>query len=329
MRIKYFLQNILLSLSVLVLFFLLAEGLTMLLWDYKPVGTHVGVVINDGNRRVVHEGIEYVTNSLGLRERELDKRPKADKTILVLGDSFIWGDGIPVESLVTTKLEKKLNEMGKKIEVVNGGGGGGNAQSEYERLVKLTPIYKPSEVMVFFFTNDILEDKPISKESEMRVATSWRQNIKEFLRSRSHFFAFLYYLYKDRIVEVIGVPKFLLPPDYFNLDDTKPGWKSFKEYVLKMRDFCKKNNIAFSYVIIPTLTCLNDRYPYKEMHEALKRFFEESRIEYFDLFPVFSPYRPSKLWVNLENSHWNDLATTLAADAIIKLRYSSQGDKNT
>lgn len=321
MKLKTLIQNISLMIGSILVFFIVAEGLTMLLWDYKPQGEHIGVVIKDGNRKVVHEGIEYVTNSLGLRERELDKRPKAQKTILVLGDSFVWGDGLPVESLITTKLEKKLNEIGKSIEVVNGGGGGGNAESEYKFLVKLAPIYKPSEVMVFFFTNDILEDKPLHEGSEQRVATSWRQNIKEFLRSRSHFFAFLYYLYKDRVVEFIGVPKFMLPPDYFNLDDTKPGWRSFKEYVIKMRDYCKKNNIAFSYVIIPTLTCLNEKYPYKEMHEALKRFFTESGIEYFDLFPVFRPYRPSKLWVSPENSHWNDFATTLAADAIIKWRY--------
>jgi len=324
MKLKPLIQNLLLMTGSIVVFFIVAEVITMLLWDYKPQGQHIGVVIKDENRRVVHEGIEYVTNSLGLRERELDRRPKAQKTILVLGDSFVWGDGLPVESLITSKLEKKFNELGYSVEVVNGGGGGGNAESEYNFLVKLTPIYKPSEVIVFFFTNDILEDKPIEKGSEQRVATSLRQNIKEFLRSRSHFFAFLYYLYKDRIVNLIGVPKFMLPPDYFNLDDTKPGWKSFKEYTLKMRDFCKENNITFSYVIIPTLTCLNERYPYKEMHEALKKFFEESGIEYFDLFPVFSPYRPSQLWVNLENSHWNDLGTTLAADAIIKWRYSNR-----
>jgi len=321
MKIKNLLKNILLIVTSLILFFIIAEGLTILLWDYKPQGEHVGVVIKDGNRRVVHEGIEYITNSLGLRERELNKRPKAEKTILLLGDSFVWGDGLPVESLISTKLEKKLNQLGYSVEVVNGGGGGGNAESEYNFLVKLSPIYKPSEVIVFFFTNDILEDESLKDYSDMRVAKSWRQNIKEFLRLRSHFFAFLYYLYKDRIVEIIGVPKFMLPPDYFDLDDSKPGWKNFKIYALKMRDFCKENNIVFSYVIIPTLTVLNDKYPYKEMHEALKKFFNESGIDYFDLFPVFSPYRPSKLWVNLENSHWNDFATSIAADAIIKWRY--------
>lgn len=309
--------NLLLAIASVAVFFAIAEGLTVLLWDYKLQERHVGVIISDSHKRIVHEGVEYVTNSLGLRERELNKRPDAQKTILVLGDSFIWGDGIPVESLVTTKLEKRLNELGYNIEVVNGGGGGGNAESEYNYLVKLAPIYRPSEVIVFFFTNDILDDKPIKDDSGVRVAKSWRQNIKEFLRSRSHFFAFLYYLYKDRIVEIIGVPQSLLPSDYFNLNDTKPGWRSFKDYVIKMRDFCKKNKIAFRYVIIPTLTCLNDKYPYKEMHRKLKQFFSDSGIEYFDLFPVFSSYRPSKLWVNLENYHWNDLGTSLAADALV------------
>lgn len=131
MKLKALIQNFLLMIISIAVFFFIAEGITMLLWDYKPQGEHVGIIIKDGNRRVVHEGVEYVTNSIGLRERELNKRPKAEKTILVLGDSFIWGDGLPVESLVTTKLEKKLNQIGYNVEVVNGGGGGGNAESEY------------------------------------------------------------------------------------------------------------------------------------------------------------------------------------------------------
>ena len=81
----------LLAIASVAVFFVIAEGLTVLLWDYKLQGSHVGVVIDKGDKRVVHEGIEYVTNSLGLRERELDRRPKAQKTILVLGDSFVWG----------------------------------------------------------------------------------------------------------------------------------------------------------------------------------------------------------------------------------------------
>jgi len=108
MKLKPLIQNLLLMTGSIVVFFIVAEVITMLLWDYKPQGQHIGVVIKDENRRVVHEGIEYVTNSLGLRERELDRRPKAQKTILVLGDSFVWGDGLPVESLITSKLEKKV-----------------------------------------------------------------------------------------------------------------------------------------------------------------------------------------------------------------------------
>jgi len=312
------LYNLLLAIASVAVFFVIAEGLTVLLWDYKLQGSHVGVVIDKGDKRVVHEGIEYVTNSLGLRERELDRRPKAQKTILVLGDSFVWGDGIPVESLITYKLEKRLSGLGYSIEVVNGSGGAGNAESEYQRLIWLTPIYRPSMVIVFFFTNDILEASDVVDDSKLLVAKSWRQNIKEFLRSKSLFFAFLYYLYKDRIVEIVGVPQSLLPPDYFNLSDSKPGWKSFKDYALKMRDYCNQNNVSFRYVIIPTLTCLNNRYPYKEMHDKLKQFFSDSGIEYFDLFPVFRPYRPSMLWVNLENSHWNDLGTSLAAETLVK-----------
>ena len=82
MKIKRLIQNLLLAILSLVIFLLIAESTTFLLWDYKHQHEkeHVCVVVKEGNKRVVNEDIEYITNSLGLRERELDKRPKAKKT---------------------------------------------------------------------------------------------------------------------------------------------------------------------------------------------------------------------------------------------------------
>jgi hypothetical protein len=101
------------------------------------------------------------------------------------------------------------------------------------------------------------------------------------------------------------------------LDDSKPGWVGFKQAVLNIRDYCNEQGMGLHFIIIPTLTTLNENYPYTELHEEVRRFVIQSDIPLIDLFPVYAPYPPVDLWVSLENTHWNDKATSLAAEEIV------------
>ncbi|OGW42622.1 MAG: hypothetical protein A2132_01590 [Nitrospirae bacterium RBG_16_43_11] len=177
-------------------------------------------------------------------------------------------------------------------------------------------ITSPNHVILFFFTNDVLAREKVGKEGKVSTV-SRRQDIKEYLRRKSRFFAFLYYQYKSKYVARVGVPKALLPPDYFNLDESKPGWAAFKDAFLKIRDYARENGSTFQLVIIPTLTSLNENYPYMELHEKVKSYAASHGVPVVDLFPVFASHSPAELWIDLENTHWNDKATSLAAEAIV------------
>jgi hypothetical protein len=302
-----------LSLAIGSAFFFLSilEIGTRLLWHSSVEDGHVGVILQGADREVVHEGIEYRTNSLGLRSREIDtKKTKGARRILALGDSFLWGDGLSEEDLVTAKMEKSLRAHLGVVDVVNAGMSGYNTHDELRALMRLAPIYEPDMVIVFFFTNDVLA------EDSSGAPLSWRQNVKEFLRHKSRFFAYLYYVYKDRLSAKIGTPRFLLPQDYFNLNNSTPGWVAFKRSALQIRDYCAQHGLHLLFVIIPTLANLDERYPYAELRGAVVRFLHASHIDLIDLFNAFSPYRPSDLWVSLENPHWNRHGTAIAANEI-------------
>jgi hypothetical protein len=45
---------------------------------------------------------------------------------------------------------------------------------------------------------------------------------------------------------------------------------------------------------------------------------------FLDLFDSYTAYRPSKLWVNLENTHWNGFATGIAAEKLLDLLSSER-----
>jgi len=309
MRIRRILLNLLLSVISLIVFFSLVEIVTRLLWHPGARNQYVGIKLGGTNRQIIHEGVEYQANSLGLRmNREVEPlKPKGIRRLLVLGDSFIFGVGLSYEDLVTVKIEKILNTIMGKIEVINAGVSGHNTSDEFEHLIRLAPVCHPDLVLIFFFTNDLIKEKK---------KANWRQRAKEYLRAKSKFFAFFYYLYKDRLSSKIGVPKAFLPPEYFNLDDSKPGWMAFKKAVFQIQKYCLQNDVGLLFVIIPTLTNLDEHYPYAELRKETSKFLKANNISVIDLFDLYAPYRPADLWVSPENTHWNGLATTLAAREI-------------
>ena len=102
-------------------------------------------------------------NSLGLRHRELGPRVEGTKRIIVLGDSFTFGENVRDEALFSTQLERRLNGVpaagGPRYEVVNAGVPGyGNAQ-ELLLLRRLIAAHVVGDVYILnLFTNDILDD---------------------------------------------------------------------------------------------------------------------------------------------------------------------------
>ena len=101
MRMRRILFNLLLSLISLIIFFSLAEIVTRLLWHPYARNKYTGIMLSGANRQIIHNGVEYKINSLGLRmNREIEPiKTNGLRRILVLGDSFIFGDGITYEDL--------------------------------------------------------------------------------------------------------------------------------------------------------------------------------------------------------------------------------------
>jgi len=317
-NLKNWTANLLLVILSLVIFFGALEGLTRLLWNYEVSAPHIGAVVDGGDRVVVHEGIEYRTNAQGLRNREISKdKPKQTKRILVLGDSFIWGDGISADELITLHIENMLGGYGRGIEVVNTGKGGLNTTEEFARLKKHAPMVQPDLVVLFFFTNDVLRVEPKQTEGSGK-ALSWKQRLKEVLRRNSKFMAYLYYQYKNVYAGKFGVPESLLPQDYFNLDDSKPGWVAFKQAIGDIQQYCNSRDIKLLFVFIPTLTSLNENYPYSELRNKVTAYVNERDIPQVDLFNILAPYDPVDIWVSPENTHWNNKATLISAEAVVQ-----------
>jgi lysophospholipase L1-like esterase len=142
-------------------------------------------------------GVPVRTNSLGFRDtREYDLTKRANVfRILVFGDSVTFGHGSVFEHTYPYLLERQLSAWRPDIDwqVWNLGIPGYNTSQELAQLLDLGPRYRPDLVIVGFFLNDVVENRPPVVPSRRARAAA---TITTWLRT--HWYS--YDLYRKAIV---------------------------------------------------------------------------------------------------------------------------------
>jgi lysophospholipase L1-like esterase len=140
-----------------------------------------GLVLHAPGMRATYFRQEYRTdvsiNGLGLRGPEIQvAKSPGTLRVLLLGDSYAEGLQVAWEDLLSTRLERALNEgPGPRVEVVNGGVSGYGTADELLMLEKLGWRLKPDLVLIAFcIHNDVANnlERPLydfSKRPPRRV----------------------------------------------------------------------------------------------------------------------------------------------------------------
>lgn len=134
--------------------------------------------------------ITIAHNSLGLRDIEPDRTGK--KTILFLGDSFVWGYDVEANERFTDRLRQELPEQS----IVNAGVSGYGTDQQYLLLRRLWDRIKPDMVVLIYCVDNDQRDnstnarydgyyKPYLAEAPNGV---WRFYGQPVPRSRHRFF---------------------------------------------------------------------------------------------------------------------------------------------
>lgn len=116
----------------------------------------------------VQSGIEIATNSLGWKdvERRTVERRFSGLRVVVLGDSFAEGLGLPAADTVAARLEPALRRRGiGSVEVLNGGRVSYSPLVEYQRLRRFFAAgYTADAVVVMPDLSDPQDDLSYAKE---------------------------------------------------------------------------------------------------------------------------------------------------------------------
>jgi lysophospholipase L1-like esterase len=106
---------------------------------------------------------EYAINEHGFRDANNYTARKREGTtrVLVLGDSFTFGQGVEYEDVWTTMVERRLRELGRSdIEIMNAGIQGTDQRSQLILLKELAQDFEIDVVVVAFLINDLYSNLP-------------------------------------------------------------------------------------------------------------------------------------------------------------------------
>jgi GDSL-like lipase/acylhydrolase family protein len=121
-------------------------------------------------------GVPVHVNRLGLRdprEYDLAKGPNTFR-ILVLGDSVTFGHGSLYETTYPYLVEQRLRSWRPDVDwqVWNAAVPGYNTSQELAQLLEVGPRFQPDLVVVGFFENDVIDNKPYLQPTVARRVVS-------------------------------------------------------------------------------------------------------------------------------------------------------------
>ena len=99
-------------------------------------------------------GIEIRTNALGLRGPDVPRRDPQAMRVLVLGDSVVFGQGVPEHETFPARLAVELAARGIRAEAINAGVQGYDTAAEAALLAYIGPEIAPDIVLTGMSLND-------------------------------------------------------------------------------------------------------------------------------------------------------------------------------
>jgi lysophospholipase L1-like esterase len=271
-----------LMLGSLVFALVIAEFGLRLAGAYSPASLHLSPPNTDMRDVETDWDITYHSNSQGLRDDEYTAaKPDGTIRIVVIGDSFTFGQGCQRGEIFPDLLEARLNAAGYHAQVINVSHVGIGPESYFVLLQSIALKYRPDVVVLNTFGNDASEVKKSSLPSRLVRSLSHSSNLFVLLRAlryrmaqqaQSDFWTTVEAQANnnksaDSATRVADfrkehgtAPNNLVaasvgdPQEVARWIDTPvdgAGWSQFQDYVGAMANICRTHGIKFVIGIIP------------------------------------------------------------------------------
>lgn len=276
--------------------------------QFRP-GAHFQHVYPSDPRGYFRPGrrVDYHMNNLGFRGADVaPMKPPGVRRLALVGDSFTFGAGVHVEDRFVTLLPERLAERGEPdVEVFDFAVGGWDTAQEIAYLEQAGLDLAPDLVVVVYVLNDADDAGAIDLwtgfvSHQERGPFAW-SHLARWLRGRLGRRE-LGRRYVEQLVEVSSGVDHL--------------WQQSFADLARGRDLTKARGARFAVAIFPFLYLLDERYPFRPVHERVLAACRAEGIEVLDLFGAFEGQDYEDLWVHASDQHPNERGHAIAADAL-------------
>jgi hypothetical protein len=257
------------------------------------------------------EDIFYTENGyLRFRPKEAGK-----KRIAVLGDSVVWGRGLPYEDIWSIKLKGKLEPRHENLEVYSWGRSGWDTIDYYLFLAELTSYLElkgiesePDILIISHFVND-----PNFWFRQPRYIT-WHESpaFKPLKKALPLTFSFVTAHINNILRDIRG-------PEYYSEDYYSDiNLFIYQTMLIDLAKYCRLKGIKLIFAMVPHRT----NKEISEKFDAVKPLLRAAGIEHLDLFTPaydrFKDYNQRELRANPADNHPGELLTELFAEEVMK-----------
>lgn len=226
------------------------------------------------------------------------KKPDCTRRIVIVGDSYIEGVGLPYGLAWGHKLRRMIRYNYDNIQVLLWGKGGWNTRNQLHFYRTFAPLYNIDYTVVGWVNNDV-GYKP-SLANKVYSLNSHRYNPLSVVLPRLT--RFVHNVVDKQILSTRFVPGW----SYQEYMDHIYSDKSLKQYQSVLKQFKARADSMKSGLLF----AFTPGGPWSSEHRYFKRvqpFFEKANIEYLDLYPNLKKrYKNTakhKLFANPANQH--------------------------
>lgn len=302
-KIKNLLRNILLLSLTLLLLYIGGEFTTR------------AILYKDGNPFTIN----YQLNSEGFRDYNHSlQKPNGTFRIVVLGDSFTFGQGVyKLEDTNPKKLEELLNKNfgEEKYEVFNFGKRGINTKDELKILEDYGLKYNPDLVIINFYIDDA--------DFEGYKGLNWIENKEKqmhpFLYRNNKKFPHFYYFILGKLNSFVYRSKLLKHKSYsLHLKEVyqSKNWEEEKNILKEIKILSKNNDFKTAIIIFSILNNQSDKAGLKETYSGIQKDLEREGFPVLNLYDSYGKYDFKSLWISAWDSHPNEKGHEIAAKTV-------------
>jgi len=261
--------------------------------------------------------VKYEHSSKGIRDRDYpDQPPVGVQRIACIGDSFVFGEGVPVEKTIARQMESLL---GKKYEIINGGQVGANTLDELQILAAVVKEANCHRAIFVFIPNDIpIHPGLAQRQKYINDLVQIRDQYLDDYQKTSWHGGYLKSI--GLMTAPFEMEKIKRETIQWYLDSYDPRFnqENLRVFQETIRTIPQIPDCRSVFVIYPLMEGFESAYPLQTIHEKVKAMAEEAGLPVLDLTPAFAGRKTSDLWVHPTDHHPNGKANAIAAQAIFE-----------